>query len=332
MNRTVTDNTVPPGRQARRGLAIGCGGTLGFAWTVAALASVRDALNWDPREATAMIGTSAGAELVTMLGSGVGVDELIAMQLGDSTVRPDLLRHLESGPGRTPPLSRPRIGNPRLAIRSDLPILSRMSGLAPRGGGDPSWLAELAESMSAGDTWLPHPNAWMVSMDYRTGERVAFGAQESPKATVSQALRASWAIPGWFPPVTIGGTRYVDGGAASTASVDLLLPLQLDELIVLAPMASRNLRKPRGAARIERAALRNTMSAQLDHEIELVRAAGTTVLRIDATDDDLAVMGANFMDGRRRLATFESSLRTTRASVAQELAVNPLQPSKAVSL
>ncbi|XGU21294.1 patatin-like phospholipase family protein [Rhodococcus sp. 3Y1] len=46
----------------------------------------------------------------------------------------------------------------------------------------------------------------------------------APKATVGEALRASWAIPGWFPPVTIDGVRYIDGGAASTASVDLLLP------------------------------------------------------------------------------------------------------------
>lgn len=65
------------------------------------------------------------------------------------------------------------------------------------------------------------------------------------------------------------------------------------------------------------------MSKGLDREIELVRAAGTRVLRIDATDDDLAVMGANFMDGRRRLATFESSLRTTRASVKRELDARP---------
>lgn len=70
------------------------------------------------------------------------------------------------------------------------------------------------------------------------------------------------------------------------------------------------------------------MSKGLDQEIELVRSAGTRVIRIDATDDDLAVMGANFMDGRRRLATFESSLRTTRASVKRELDVHPFQPTR----
>src|SRR3546814_4490786 len=67
---------------------------------------------------------------------------------------------------------------------------------SPRGGGDPSWLTTLAESLAPGDSWLPHPCAYMVSMDYRTGRRVAFGAQGAPKATVGEALRASWAIPG----------------------------------------------------------------------------------------------------------------------------------------
>lgn len=71
------------------------------------------------------------------------------------------------------------------------------------------------------------------------------------------------------------------------------------------------------------------MSKGLDREIEQVREAGTRVLRIDATDDDLAVMGANFMDGRRRLATFESSLRTTRESVHRELNAHPFETSKA---
>lgn len=63
----------------RRGLAIGCGGTVGAAWIVAALAAARDVLAWDPREAEVLLGTSAGAETVTMLGSGVSVDDLVAL-------------------------------------------------------------------------------------------------------------------------------------------------------------------------------------------------------------------------------------------------------------
>lgn len=301
-----------------RGLVIGCGGTLGAAWTVAALIAIRDALGWDPRDADVLVGTSAGAELVTMLGSGIGVDEILAMQLGEST-HPVLAGHLAGAPGRLPPLPRPRPGAPGL-LRRALPTMTRLSGLLPEGRGDAEWLDRLATGVAASGDWVAHPQTWLVAMDAATGERVPFGAQGAPKAALSEALRASWAIPGWMRPVTIGGRRYVDGGAASTASADLLAERGLDEVIVLAPMASRGRVPGRGSAALERAVLRNWMSAGLDAECAALEASGTRVIRVDATAEDLAVMGPNFMDDRRRLATLEHSLRSTRTSVRRALA------------
>ncbi len=304
-------------RPHRRGLVIGCGGTLGAAWIVAALAAVRDALDWDPRTADVLVGTSAGAELVTVLGSGVGVDELVAMQ-DDSTTHPVLARHLRSGPGRFPPLPRLSVGAPRMALhrsRSQQRLLTAGSGLLPVGGGDAGWLERLATDLNPGRSWVAHPATWLVAMDYATGERVPFGAPGAPEAPIGAALRASWAVPGWFPPVRIGGRRYIDGGAASTASVDLLVPYDLDELVVLAPMASTGRIPAAGPGHYLERQLRNRMSAKLDAEIAAVRAAGTRVLRVDVTAADLAVMGPNFMDGRRRRDTFEHSLRSTRRTL-----------------
>ncbi|TJZ81536.1 patatin [Rhodococcus oryzae] len=303
----------------RRGLVIGCGGTLGAAWTVAALVAIRDSLGWDSREADVLVGTSAGAELVTMLGSGVGVDEILAMQLGEQPTHPALRRHLADAPGRVPPLPRLGLGSPKLVragLRREVAPVTALSGLLPPGGGDASWLHRLAVGLNPDRSWVPHPATWLVAMDYDTGARVAFGSPGAPEATLSQALRASWAIPGWMPPVRIKGRRYVDGGAASTASADLLAPLELDELVVLAPMASTGPVRARGVARAERLVLRSWMSAGLDAEIAAVEAAGTRVIRLDATAEDLAVMGPNFMDDRRRLATLEAALRTTRKALA----------------
>ncbi|GAB2718143.1 patatin-like phospholipase family protein [Nocardia thraciensis] len=304
-------------RPQRRGLAIGCGGTLGAAWIIAALAAVRDALDWDPRTADVLVGTSAGAELVTMLGSGVGVDELVAMQDG-SAANPVLARHLRDEPGRFPPLPRPALGAVRMALRrnrSEQGLLTAGSGLLPVGGGDAGWLERLATELNPGRSWVSHPATWLVAMDYSTGERVAFGAPGAPAAPIGAALRASWAVPGWFRPVSIGGRRYIDGGAASSVSADLLVPHQLDELVVLAPMASTGRIPATGPGHFLERQLRNRMSAKLDAEIAALRAAGTKVLRVDATAEDLAVMGPNFMDGRRRRATFEHSLGSTRRAV-----------------
>ena len=304
-------------RHLSRGVVIGCGGTLGAAWTVAALVAVRDALDWDPRDADVLVGTSAGAELVTMLGGGIGVDEILAMQLGEST-HPALSGHLAGAPGRFPPLPRPHLGSLGL-VRRGLPTVTGLSGLLPEGGGDAGWLDRLANRVVDADGWVPHPETWLVAMDYATGERVAFGVEGAPHATLSEALRASWAIPGWMPPVRIGGRRFVDGGTASTASADLLIDRGLDEVIVLAPMASRGRIPGRGPAVLERLILRNWMSVGLDAEIAALEASGTRVIRIDATAEDLAVMGPNFMDDRRRLATLEHSLRTTRTAVDRAL-------------
>ncbi len=303
-------------RQRSRGLVIGCGGTLGAAWTVAALIALRDELQWDPRDADLLMGTSAGAELVTMLGSGVSIDEILEMQLG-TTTNPALIDHLADAPGRFPPLPKPWPGSLGLASRR-LGVRSA-AGLLPIGSGDPAWLDRLATQLNPGRRWVSHPVTRLVAMDYDSGERVAFGALGSPAATISEALQASWGIPGWFPPVKISGRRYVDGGAASTASVDLAASLNLDEVIVLAPMASSTRIPGHGVAAAERL-LRNYMSDGLTAEIAALEKTGTRVVRIDATASDLAVMGPNFMDDRRRLATLEHALRSTRVSVEQSVA------------
>ncbi|WP_297614566.1 patatin-like phospholipase family protein [Nocardia sp.] len=307
----------------RRGLAIGCGGTLGAAWIVAALAAARDVLNWDPREADVMIGTSAGAEMLTMLGSGIGVDELVAMQDGTST-NPILTAHMRCEPGRFPPLPHARLGAPARAVRELLArpgnghaLLTAGSGLLPQGSGDAAWLQRLADRLNPDRSWVPHPATWLVSMNAATGERVAFGSPSAPDASLGAALRASWGVPGWFPAVPIAGSTFIDGGAASTASVDLLIPAQLDEVVVLAPMASTGRLPATSAGHFLERQMRNRMSEKLDAEIALLRAGGTKVLRLDATAEDLEVMGPNFMDGRRRLATFEHSLRSTRKAMEQ---------------
>lgn len=324
-----------PGDRPRRGLVLGCGGTLGLAWTVSALAAVETALDFDARDADVLQGTSAGAELVTLLGAGIGTAEILAALRGDDAVDPVLAAHLAVPVGRFPRLPSLRPGNPRLAVRRRLSGLTRAAGLAPIGRGDAQWLGELADTLHPGPEWLGHRHARMIAVDLETGMRTVFGAVGpvvggevavtspvaplAPAATAGQALRASWAIPGWFPPVQIAGRRYIDGGAASTASVDLLAGLDLDEVIVLAPMASARSVTARGVGRIERRLLRRPMSAGLHREVAFLRSTGVQVARIDLTADDLAVMGPNLMDGRRRAATLERAATTVGPNVLAAL-------------
>lgn len=277
----------------RRGLAIGCGGTLGFAWTAIALQAVERRLGWDARTAEVLVGTSAGSEVVALLGSGRSVADVVAAL--DSVV---------DGAGMRPPL--PRLRWPALGLVGRHDLMTSLAGLLPEGGGDPAWLREFGARLAGPDGWVPHPATWIVAADARTGERVAFGSPGAPKVSLGDAIAASWAIPGWFPPVSVAGRRFLDGGTISSVSADLVAPLGLDELVVVAPMTSREPAPATGLARLERV-LRRRMTRGLDREIAVLEAAGTRVVRVEPGRTELAAMGFNFMDHRRRTATIAAA-------------------------
>ncbi|MFJ9736669.1 patatin-like phospholipase family protein [Streptomyces sp. NPDC101166] len=343
-----------------RGLVLGCGGTLGTAWTVAALHSLRQATAWDPRDADVLVGTSAGAELAALLGAGVGVDELLAAQLAPrqattapsrrpartgihrtpllhgqtspaaapvtASAWPELARHFAHPPRRTPPRPALMLGAPRLAVHAlagAVPALTGLSGLLPRGRGDAARLAALADRLAPDGAWVSHPATWLAATDLDTGRRTLFGHPDAPKAALRDALRASWAIPGWFPPVRVDGRLYADGGISSPTSADLLADRGLDEVYIVAPMSSAAPGRRTGLGRAE-AVLRRVMTGVLNAECAALRAAGTRVIRLEPTAADLDIMGGNFMDARRRPAVLETALRTTRAAVRDALTATPV--------
>jgi NTE family protein len=299
----------------RQALVIGCGGTIGGAWAVAALSALCAETGCQPKDFDVLQGTSAGAEIVTVLGGGATVDDLVAMHSGTATDA-RLREHLADTPASLPPIPGLRLLNPRL-VRSQTG-LAALTGIAPTGRGDSGWLQRLADGFAEG-TWLPHRGARMVAFDVDRGERVVFGSPGAPPAGVGEALRASWAIPGWMPPVTIGGRRYVDGGARSTASVDLVG--DADVVYVIAPMAAQpGERAPGLGGLIENYFLRQPMSRTLRDEVAVVRSRGTTVVTVTPDSRDLAGLGAHFMDRQHRRAAFESAMTTAPDTVRRALA------------
>lgn len=283
-----------------RALVIGCGGTLGFAWTAEVLAEL-ERQGWDPRTADVLVGTSAGAELVAMLGAGITAGAIASES--DPRVRSHL--HSPGAPGSLPGLPRPGLpgrGLTRAALTGKVDPLAGIAGLLPRGSGDAGWLVVLGDALAPGG-WVDHPDTWLVAADARTGQRIPLGRADSPTTRLGQAIAASWAIPGWFPPVTIDGRPLLDGGTVSPTSADLLLPAvedgRIDEVVIVAPMSSHGGAPARGLERVERV-LRRSMTHRVDDEVDALLRAGARVCRIEPTAADLAAMGANFMDGSRR--------------------------------
>jgi NTE family protein len=308
----------------RRGLVLGAGGVLGAAWTIGALAAVEEEYGWDPREAEVLIGTSAGSVLAAFLGCGVGVEQLLNHQRGvvapgDPEISYDPDR--DAG-GALPPRPKLRIGSPRGVLataRHPLKVtpMAALSAVLPQGRGSLAPLGQLVEAVRPDGGWADHPRTWIVAMDYDTGRRVAFGREGAPTAELRDAVMASCAIPGWYAPVAIGGRRYVDGGACSPTSVDLVMRLELDEVVVLSPMTSLRYDRPTAvAARIERR-FRRLSSKRVVGEVKKVAAAGTKVTFLGPGAEDLEVIGANMMDPRRRELVLETSLRTSRAALQE---------------
>ncbi len=155
-----------------------------------------------------------------------------------------------------------------------------------------------------------------MAVDYDSGRRVAFGRAGAPAVPLPDAVVASCSIPGWYAPKVIGDRRYVDGGVRSSTSLDLLARVELDEVYVLAPMASFDSDRSRNpAVRAERL-FRRLTTRQLLNEVHKVEATGARVIVLAPGRDDLVAMGVNLMDPARRQRVLETSLRTSAPRLA----------------
>ena len=73
----------------------------------------------------------------------------------------------------------------------------------------------------------------VTAVDARTGEFVVFDS--AGEAGLVDAVGASCAVPGVWPPVTIGNRRFVDGGVRSVANADLAA--RYERVVIVAPVA-----------------------------------------------------------------------------------------------
>lgn len=309
-------------RTPRRGLVIGAGAALGGAWAVGALCALAEVEGLDAPTSDVVVGTSAGSLIAALIGSGVP-PRLMAERLsgnagsteGSEPVNPfDVPDHVHRALGVIPrPVPLP--GNLMLAARTlrrpgRHTLLTAAAALAPRGRGNLSPVGELVGEYGDG-RWPHRPRTWMVAVDFDSGRRVVFGRPPAPQVSLADAVMASCSAPGYFPPTSIGSRRYVDGGAMSVTNADVLAREDLDEVLVLAPMAMYESDHPRSAlARAERE-LRRHLTHRLDREVARLMAAGTRVRVFTPTPADLVAIGANVMDAGRRRVVFETAVRTT---------------------
>jgi NTE family protein len=317
------------GPSPRTGLVLGAGGVLGAAWMTGALPAVQERLQRTLNDVEVIVGTSAGSVVGAALRCGISVAEMVAHQRGTAGGAIGQISLDDVADGPWPPVPRPYPGSPRLALTSFLFPLSMhpwvtASAWLPRGRGNHQALHQMVNALHgqahahpSAPHWVSPGDTWIVAVDYDSGRRVIFGQDGAPPATLADAVVASCSIPGWYAPAVIHGRRYVDGGVRSPHSLGILADAGLDEVWVLAPMASLEIGWTcRPQERLERR-VRGLITGALLHEVRALRARGVRVNVLTPGPEDLAVMGANLMDPRRRLAVFETSLLTSAAALAR---------------
>jgi len=206
-------------------------------------------------------------------------------------------------------LRHPRQGRAMVALTGVLP--------AGRGTLDPVRRLVADVARDAGTVDWP-PRTWIAATDYRSGRRVLFGRDRL--AALSDAVVASCSIPAWYPPAVIEGRPYIDGGAVSNASLDVVADVDVDEVYVLAPMASVDADRPRSpVSRVERA-VRRAITRGIVADVAALQASGRRVVLVTPGPEDLAVIGANLMNPRRRTEVLETAMRTSAVRLRAQLA------------
>ena len=206
-------------------LVLGGGGLTGIGWEIGVLAGLADA-GLDLADADVVIGTSAGSIVGAHLTSRhLGLDEMYAHQLAVP----------ENGSAaRMGPAALARFAAIALRSRDTVSFGVRMGrlALAARTVTEAEQRTAIARTLNLTD-W-PARRLVITAVDATTGERTAF--DDTSGVPLLDAVGASCAVPGIYPPVTIDGTRWIDGGVHSSANADLAAGY--DRVVIVAPMAA----------------------------------------------------------------------------------------------
>jgi NTE family protein len=272
-----------------RALVLGGGGVTGVAWEIGLLHGLAER-GVDLTDADLFVGTSAGSVVAAQITGGKPLAELFAHELADTT------------------------GDRNAAIGSGVLIRFIVSSAFPgdrrRGR---AWLGRAAlrartvpeaERRAAIMARVPH-DEWpatplrIPAVAAETGEVTVFDAGSG--VPLIDAVAASCAVPLVGPPMTVGGTRYIDGGVRSIANVDLAR--DHGRVVVVAPQTAAVRPSDRPAA--QAAAL----------------GPGVRSAVVSPSDAALTAIGRNPLSPDRRAAAAEAGRRQAADVAARVRAV-----------
>ncbi len=275
--------------QPTTALVLGGGGTTGIAWETGLLLGLYDG-GIDVTNADLVIGTSAGSVVGAQITSGLSLEELYARQLQpleqtkEQVVQFDLAALFQvftAGAGAPDAqTARARVGAAALAVKT-MPEEERLEIIAAR---------------LPSREWPHQQKLVIVSVDAQTGAASFF--EQDAGVPLTLAVAASCAVPGVYPPVTIGSQRYIDGGVRSGTNADLAQGAQ--RVLILR------------AETLDVSAIEGippTPHLTFEEELAALEQAGSRVLVITPDEASTAARGPNPLDSSRR----EGSAKAGRA-------------------
>ncbi|PPI70492.1 hypothetical protein C5D98_06990 [Rathayibacter rathayi] len=275
-------------------LVLAGGGLAGIAWELGVLRGLADASPEATRllldASTTFIGTSAGSAVAAQLSTGTGLEESYEAQLQEESaeigadIDGERLKALFAAVvegASSPQDARRRIGT--LAVEAEtLPEDTRRAVISARMG-DADW---------------PEQRLLITAVDTATGELRVFDRENG--VALVDAISASCAVPGVWPPVSIDGVRYMDGGVRSGSNADLAAGA--DWVLVITPLPGVG-----------------TPGAGLIPTGELDALAESRVEVLYADEESVRAFGPNSLDPAVRAASARAG-RAQGARVAARIA------------
>jgi NTE family protein len=273
----------------KRALILAGGGIAGIGWETGILRGIADEAPDTARallDSDVLVGTSAGSTVAAQISSPMSLAELFERQTGDTSSEIDsgvdideiaaLFLTAVSQPGELPEKLQ-RIGK----IALNTPTVAE------------SVRRKVIEGRLPAHDW-PAQDLRVTAIDTATGELVVFDS--SSGVQLVDAVAASCAVPGTWPPVTIGGRRYMDGGISS--SVHTAVAADCATAVVLVPAC---------------ATAPSPFSSGTAAEIA---AFGARTFAVFADDASLAAFGPNPLDPRCRIPSARAGREQARRVAA----------------
>jgi NTE family protein len=206
-------------------LVLGAGGATGAAFTAGVLLALTTDHGVNLRDASHLVGTSAGSVIAALITMGFDSEDIAAVV------------------ARRPQFLSPTVGSFHLAYGDETPPIPKLRQMVrPMGARDVARSASLAATRQYRALWLHcvRPGTFDLSQqlpfvpalrwpktgrlsvccaDNSTGQRIVFDRDSGVE--LADAISASCAVPGVIRPVTIGDRVLVDGGVASPTNADL---------------------------------------------------------------------------------------------------------------